>query len=111
MNKISIKKVYWRDQWDRACDRAIERDNFKERHNQHRRKVYSMTPKEFAALTNGTADPLTPEQLMLRALQRLDGLLAMKRTHDVNTRIDEICYILSIAVQPDGTIQPTHYYG
>jgi hypothetical protein len=71
-----------------------------------------MTPEEFYSLKTGTADPITPDQLMSHVLRRLKDLQDMKnKGKGVDERIDEVCYLLGVHLKEDGTIEPTHYCG
>jgi hypothetical protein len=84
-----------------------------------------MTPEEFRNLKTGTADPLTPENVLASALWRLEYLQKLQkkgRTYNdpretdaewcanIAGRISEICRVLGVHMNEDGSIQPTHYY-
>jgi hypothetical protein len=73
-----------------------------------------MTYEEFKSLKTGSGDPITPEKLMSRILWRLDDLQKMKKSRnlagDLDVRIDELNFLLSVDMDEDGNIEPTHYY-
>jgi hypothetical protein len=81
-----------------------------------------MTPEEFRNLKTGTADPMTPDQILASALWQLEELQKIGRTDtdprwtdvewrvDIGGRISEICRVLGVHMNEDGSIQPTHYY-
>jgi hypothetical protein len=78
-----------------------------------------MTYVEFSKLRRSEGDlpsvlPITPDQLMSNCLYRLDELIKKSKEspEDIGViyRLAEIKFVLSIQVNDDGTVLPTHYY-